>query len=405
MNNNIEDIPKIITDKYQIKKIFTDGGSSAKTMLVEKNKKLVVLKYATWSGIGSSGIPWLKAQSKRLKALKKQLPEAGAKAIPFVYEQYDKDNLFYYTMEYFSDSYPLSIYYFAHPDDAASNYLSDIKKLISFLSLNVYSNGKLPVPKNYVEIVHLTKIKYRLSYLTQTHGEFYKNFLEKKYLHFKSKIYKDLSSLFHEILNEQKLIINNKLYTNAPLILSFIEKSPQIISNLTPKFLPKYAHGDGTLRNYLKLKNGEFILIDVRGIDLPNNAPSRICIPYELGKILRTFYLEVVRKNLFSINVENDGKYIKYTLEYDSSDPSVLVFFDIRKKLEVTMAQHSELNLILTKEPNWIEKVFFAEACHFLADASNRLESDPKGYQTIAYYLIGTILLNEYCERQNIKFF
>lgn len=361
--------------------MFADGGSSAKTLLVADGNCQKVLKYATWEGIGSSGVPWLRAQSARLQELRGFLPSDCSLVVPEVFEEYMGDSFFYYTSEYFHGSEALSVYFFKHPQEARVAYLTEINQLITGMVGYFYAAGRLPVPEGYIGKVHLNKITYRLSYLTQRTGLFWD-----EYLHGTS-----LPRMFKELLTAGTIHVNGREYCNAPRLVAALQNNPHTTASLTPVFLPEYAHGDSTLRNYLFLADKTIALIDVRGNTLPGNAPSRICVPYELGKMLRTFYLEIVRQNAFQVS----GGASSFALEFDVGNPAVAAFLEVREQLINALPTNSALAALLADEPDWLRKTLFAEACHFLADAANRLESDRSGRQTLAYYLIGTILLND----------
>ena len=380
-------IPTVISHRFQIKCVFADGGSSAKTLLVTRAGRDQVLKYATWDGIGSSGIPWLRAQAARLLELKQALPPDAALSVPEVFETYDTDDLFLYSMQYYPGSHSMSVYYFDRPAEALVGYADDIVRLLTLMSENLYSAGRLPVPDNYIEHVHLDKIVYRLSYLTKSSGRFFDTYLATT----------TLPETFAALLDAPSITTNGQRYVNAPALIDRLRHSSHVAA-LTPAFLPLYAHGDGTLRNYLKLPGQRFALIDARGTNLPGDAPSRTCISYELGKVLRTFYLEIVRRNAFQLTRDHHHH---FQLTFDNT-PAVKAFEEIRRGIIEALPRHQALSAVLADEPQWLEKALFAEACHFLADASNRLESDPTGQQTLAYYLIGTQMLNDYCKRNGI---
>lgn len=394
---SLKEIPNSITNKYQVIKQFGTGGSSAGTLLVSDRKKgqSRVLKYDTWAGIGSSGIPWLRAQAARFIELKDILPKAVKDWIPNVYDIYDKNNLFYYTMQNYNHGHPLSFYYFDNPSKNINCFTNDINKILDFLSKYFYFQQKLNVPKDYIYKVHIEKIFYRLSFLLKREGIVYEKYIKNNTFRIGSRDCNDMVTFFSELMKSKNIIINDKEYLNAPFLINNYA-STQTLKKLKPRFLPKYNHGDSTFRNYIKLTD-RMVLIDIRGTNLPNNAPARVCIPYELGKMLRSFLLEVVRNNCFSIKISQfPNKQFNFIFNYQTQNKSVNNFFKIRSLLPSLFKRHDGLNEILINEQDWLMKSYFAEACHFLADASNRLESDMSGYQTIAYYLIGCQLLNDF---------
>src|SRR5476651_1545111 len=110
-------IPKELVNKYVIINTFSSGGSAGKTLLIKHSDgdgSNRILKYAQWEGIGYNGIPWVESQAKRLKVLKKVIPQPAKLLLPSVYELHKSNNLIYFTSESYDNAVPLSSYYLHH---------------------------------------------------------------------------------------------------------------------------------------------------------------------------------------------------------------------------------------------------------------------------------------------------
>ncbi|MFA5088075.1 MAG: ROK family protein [Candidatus Omnitrophota bacterium] len=391
-------IPKEIRDRYKILKKLVGGGSSAGTYLVrDKDGREIILKFATWAGIGSNGIPWLQSQVKRLRELKENLPPLGASKIPEVYDYEEKEGLVYYTLEYLKDGRPLSLYHLEHPEGGPEAFLEDLENMLDLMAEQFYSQGRLDLPEDYIKRVHVSRLNYRMGLLKRQEGEVYERLIKNRPFKFGNGRHRDIASLFNEIWNRSTISINGHAYANAPNLVYALEANPVFMEGITPSFLPRYAHGDALLRNFMRMKDGSIKVFDVRGVDLPDNSPARVDITYELGKFLHGILLEIVRNDLFDMEIRRgSGGELEFELHYDMDNPSVKNFLEVRRKMPELFKNHPGLNKILKDEPRWLVKALFAEASHFLADAINRLENDLSGRHTIAYYLIGTMLLNDY---------
>jgi len=371
------------------------GGSSAGNFLVEDGQgRVVVMKFANWSGIGSNGIPWLKSQFDRLKELKGSLDYTDKKLVPEVYEYVEDENSAYYTLQYYDKGVPLSTYHLHNLDKNEEDFLNDLYDLLSLLSEKFYSQEKLSVPDGYLERVHKERLNYRLGLLYKKEGEVYEKLIKNRSIKITGKNY-ELESLFSRMWALEKIVINGKEYQNTRILWDKFNNM-DLLNQVKPAFLPRLAHGDALLRNFMKLPNEELIIFDVRGVNLPDNSPARIDIPYELGKLLHGILLEVIRNDLFSLEMEEET--MNFHLNYDAVHKGVAKFIQVREKMPDLFKNHPSINKVLKNEENWFGKAIFAEATHFLADAINRLENDPTGRHTMAYYLIGTILLNEYMQ-------
>jgi len=395
-------IPQIIEKQYKIIKKISSGGSVGKILIVkDKAGNNRILKYAEWEGIGYNGIPWTEMQAKRLVTLRKVVSQKAKKLLPVIYVTHKEKKLFYFVSEYYDKSVPLSIYYLSYEGEIIKPLLKDINNVLSNLSNYFYSLGKIKAPKNYLKRNYFGRIDYKLELLKQQKGEIYERYFKNKKFTIDEHTYTDISLFFEDLLKRNKVIINGKEFINATILLARIKKnSPELM----PGFLPKYTHGDLLLRNVLKLPDGKTVFIDVRGVPLPNNYPSRVCIPYELGKILHSIEMEIIRTNNFKMAAFIKNKNLEFQLFYNLENKNIDAFLKIRQKLPSIFSRNKDLQLNLKEEKKWLEQAYLLEALHFLSDVVNRLEQDKTGYHSIAYYLIGTRLLNTFYRRNRHLF-
>lgn len=379
----------------KIIKQLPGGGSSAGTLLAQDaNGREVVLKFANWSGIGSNGIPWLKAQFARLKELKASLSPLGASRIPEVYDYVENNDGVYYTLQYYSEGIPLSIYHFERPEGGSDAFFNDFNELLTFMSEEFYAQGTLEIPEYYLEHVYIARLNYRLGLLYQKEGEVYEKLIKNRSVTLDDGTVYSLAEFFKEVWNLDMISINHTDYLNARILLEQLN-DPVVLEQLKPSFLPKFAHGDGLLRNFMKMPDEQLMVFDVRGVELPNNSPARIDITFELGKYLHGILLEIVRNDAFILEITKNKGVLSFQLHYDLSDNRVSNFLEVREKMPGMLQGHAALNQVMKEENDWFKKALFAEATHFLTDAVNRLENDPSSRHAIAYYLIGIMLLND----------
>ncbi|MCX5667271.1 MAG: 3-dehydroquinate synthase [Candidatus Omnitrophica bacterium] len=394
-------VPKEISDRYEIIKPYTTGGSSADTFLArDRQGRQVIVKHSTWAGVGSNGIPWLRAQYKRLKELKQSLGPEGAAMIPEVYEYHETNELAFYSMQYLEGGKPLPFYFLEHASGGAQPFLDDLESMIDQFCRHLYSRGNLEVPVDYVQKVHLARVDYRFGLLTKKEGDVYDKLISGRPFAIENARYDDISYMFEELSKAPVIRINGVDHTNLPRLISEVKADHGLIERLKPRSILKYAHGDLLLRNVMRMGDGNFRLFDVRGVDLPGNSPSRIDLTYELGKILHSFLLEIVRNNLFDISVRKEGGTFAFDIKYHTSKSAVANFLEVRRRLPEMLRNQPRLMELLKDEPLWLEKALFAEATHFITDAPNRLSQDPSGKHTLAYYAIGTQLLDEFLRSQ-----
>ena len=376
---------------------FDAGGSVASTFLVrDSSGQERILKYADWDGIGSNGKPWLESQAKRLVELRSVLPKEAGQWLPQIYNSgYTAEGAFYVLMEYFEDAEPLSEYYFAAQHNTAEAYLADINSIVDYLATYFYALGTTETPPLHVRQAHIDRVNYRLGLFFTERTETFSRFINNKPVYISNKQHNTMSHFFSDIIKRPKIVINGVECVNATYILQRIGRNPHALQQLTPSFLPRHTHGDSLLRNYLKARDGSIKIIDIRGNALPNNATSSISLPFELGKMLHSTWLEIVRSNQYEMRMVPVRDLLTFEIRPLDSKENVIAFLRVRDELPKLFEENALLMDFLKNDPHWLEQSIFAEACHFLSDAVNRLAQEPTGEHSLAYYLIGTLLLNE----------
>lgn len=386
---------KLIRKKYKTIQSFGHSGSSAGTILVKDkiSGNKYVLKFATWNGIGSSGLPSLKAQSVRLKELSEIKNGEFKNLFPSIIESVSFKNNFFYVMEYFPSSNPVSTYYYRLKSQYTTSFMRNVNKIIKLLSL-LYEIELLPAPPDYIQAAHINRMVNRTNLLTKNYGDTFDLAIKEHPVKFTNYKYGNLTDLFKDLQIYDDLYVNGEKYMNFRKLKQTIS-SRGVLEIVAPKFIPKYYHGDSTLRNYLINKNGDIKLIDIRGTNLPNGVVSKIDIAYELAKILRTFYLEIIRNNDFTIEMSKSSKDVYFEFIFGNKK-QVNNFIKLRTLFLNSIKNYQKENEVLDQEDNLKLKILYAEAAHFIADAINRIESDKTGKQTLAYYLLGLQLYKEF---------
>jgi hypothetical protein len=257
----------------------------------------------------------------------------------------------------------------------------------------------LETPKDYVKKTHIERVENRLKLFIREKTETYQRYVDGKKISMHNFIEQDMADFFKNLIKQEIIRINGKVYKNPLLILREIEKNKKLLNYLTPTFVPEFFHGDSLLRNYLKISDRSIKIIDVRGKNLPHNTTSQICIPFELGKILHSIEMDIVRSDNFSLRVDKIKNNISVEFTYHVNNKNIYELLQVREQMPTVFSKNKALKIFLQNEPHWLKQSLLAEACHFLSDAINRLAQDQRGYHALAYFIIGTKLLNDLFHR------
>ena len=388
---------------YKILKYFDTGGSEALTLLATSpiNKKVIV-KISFWDGIGGNGIPWLISQCQRLKYFEKTLPEKTSQYFPKVYENKGsiKEGFFFYTLEYFPNATSFSVKELLRLNIDVNDAISNV---ISFYSENIYPLNSFTNPNsNYTDLIHLDRMKYRTTLLTTNTGDIFDKCIRPYPFKIGKLFFENISEFFQKIKHKKTLTINGQEYTNLFALQDlFYDNKDYLNKLLKVEILPTYYHGDLLLRNVLISKQSEFKYIDVRGLSIHSKTPSKISIAFEMGKIAHSFFTDLVRDDLFTIEIEEKDNDFDFYFSFKKNE-LCLKNIDIWENFIPSLKTHESLKIAASHEKNLDLSVEFAQAVHFAADAINRMSQDPSGKHTLAYYLISILIFSRFLKKSNL---
>lgn len=262
-NNNIFYLynDKIISDNFSILEDLS-GMSEANTFLIKTNNNIFIRK------IASNGA------AKKLKKQYQYIIENKYLKLPKILNKYEKDNIFYYDMEYFAngETFFTAIHYFS-----VEKSLKTLNEILN--SLN----------KSYITI--------------NNDNKYYNNLFYEKYIN--NNINISLSNLQIKYLQKYDNFFVNDI--EVPNILNLNEYLKLYNSNLNYDI--KNIHGDLTIENILVDTNGNYIIID------PSPMYNNIFAEYsKLFQSLHDKYEYLKNSNSWGIE-KNSIKYADYSTQ------------------------------------------------------------------------------------------
>ncbi|EKS7870100.1 hypothetical protein QCQ72_005092 [Bacillus cereus] len=197
-----------------------------------------------------------------------------------------------------------------------------------------------------------------------------------------------LNNSFQDLIDSNRIIINDKSYMNYKEVLEKLEqKFPEIFTNNITMLI----HKDLAIENILVSEDlSTFKLIDPRG---PGNKKDFADYTYDLAKYSYSlngftaikdneFELVEINHSHFSFQFNRNFQ-IKFDKAYKDSilvlENKILSYFDIDKY--------------------WMERLYLTEACNFLATVPCFLYKSVDSHKGTALYLQGIILLNNLYEK------
>lgn len=329
------------------------GGSMAKTYLIEKNNKQFVRKEINDKNNIKLGSSKLKQQCDWLLNLNDETKDIFPKIIDYKFSE----DICFYDMEYYSVP-TLRDYIFSNPFNFNEIYSIMDKCLIHCQNVNnQVVNSDI---NDYIKTQHLDKMLERCETVVEQ------------------------SPMFKEIFNNECLIINGKEYLNLKLLYDELFDE-EFIKFMEPEYL-NISHGDYTLQNILT--DGKIIkVIDPRG----SKSDS---IYYDISKLFQSCHgkYDLLFDGNYECNyIASTGK-INYQI-YKFTN----LFDNLQNYIELSIPKH--FNSI---DSNWKIKTLFYEASHFISMVPFRYTESVE--ITLLCYAIGIEIMNEvYNLWQNIK--
>jgi len=230
-----------------------------------------------------------------------------------------------------------------------------IDRIVEF-SFQMYRKEIVPMPDNYMDYMHFSRLRRRLDELCR-----------------KTKV-------FQELVPHETITINGREYKNVLSLLKELEK-PTAVKKLQPEFVGSWGHSDLHFSNVLiDVENDNFILVDPRGYPFCDYY-------YDYGKLWHSVNgkYEFVAENLFTLDGTNFELH-KTGIYWECEK--------IKEKLPDILCQYSS-------EPRdtIMMKTEFNEAMHFSSLVPFILDFDGKEERAVVGYYTGVILLNNFMDK------
>ena len=200
------------------------------------------------------------------------------------------------------------------------------------------------------------------------------------------------------------MLVNGRKCRNPLEILREITEDELLFGLFSPNLLGVCASGDPIPDNIVVCDDG-FHIIDPRGDVVWKKSkftgdPTPFYDPlYDVGKLL--FYFtgwKMVRDEMFELGF--DGGRIELSGNVFSLRPKESSMTDLFRKVQSEFLQVSLENGLQDQfcfGDNLLLRLAFITATHFLADTHPRMvgQGEHRKHETLAMYLIGTILMNQ----------
>lgn len=370
------------------------GGSASSTFLARlPDGQLVIVKYSDWPGVSGNGTEWLRRQAEKLLDIQNSYPEEARRLYPRVIQYYSdlEHDVVFYAMEYFDGAEDLTKYWLNNDAISGVELNEQVDKVLSDMARTHYGQEN-STESSDMRVNLLDRAKYRLGLLPIHHGTNYEKLVHTMPFDVGTVHYPDTSYLFEDLLNQRVVTLNGRVYPNLPILLRVLEsKMVEYEKTMGMSLFSPFVHGDLTLRNFLRLPDGTDRIIDVRGKNIHPTSPSKTSIEYDLAKIAHSFFLELIRNDLYSLDAKRVNGLLDFELTYEDSD-GARKYLEAWREFYQTLSANEELKKLFEGHPaDWQRYVELGEAINYISDAVHRFAQDSTGEHPLIYYLQATV--------------
>lgn len=232
------------------------------------------------------------------------------------------------------------------------------KELLECFFGRLYQQQITPCPDDYIKQYYYQRAWHRIHYTL------------------------NLAPVFQDIINAKQIVLNGRLYWNAPAIIACMQASPAFNRLITPKHVSSYVHGDLHFENILiDLGNQKFKLVDPRGY-------CHCDAYYDFGKLSHSLNgkYDFLHKDKFDLSYAIFDGIVTADLQYHDQD-----LVDVYEALKQILNNY----VAVYPEAYSQAKTLFAEAMHFCSDMPFHLKHDQIEQRSIAIYLTGVKIMND----------
>ena len=317
----------------------------------------------------------------------------------------NRNSAFFYSMEY-RPFETLSEYLLCDPAANGQEFFSRLDVALRHQVRMLYDQPETwivadqPGEDSYLQKFYIDRFRRRLTLLADPGANLNSDWIEG------IAPVNHAALMFTRLMSTDTLTINGITYPNLPRLLELLDIHKDKINQIEPKLLG-LAHGDGHIGNIgfeigKRIEDG-FVLFDLRGAD----ANARIDIGYDTGKLAFSFLHALIDRAhalkvpASSLEVNEETREANVRLEFDASQMDIiLLHLELRKQLWGFLQNHQPLTDVFRKmgeEPEiWLVRTQLGEAIQLLGPAPDRLKDDPSGSISMTYYVLTTLLLNNF---------
>lgn len=195
-----------------------------------------------------------------------------------------------------------------------------------------------------------------------------------------------------ELIGQEYLTINGKRFLNALPALRLIEADNGMREKLDPKDLFR-LFGDLHLDNVMAMPEGSrrkrgFALVDPKGVDAEDPV-------YDLAKMLHSIIgrYDFLNNDKFFVDITRGRRGMNINLSFDEASMRIVAYHRLIPAAR-KMLLHYALSEKCEDDPNWIYRLAFAHAAHFLSMPPLHIHTPGNDFEAVAMYCTGVVLLN-----------
>jgi len=312
----------------------------------------VVIKF--YNGHYLRGYLKLKKEVEYLK----NIPKSLKKYFPKVLEVVNEKNLFALSVKNYSNMKSISELSMGHKN--IKDIWAILRKILNFMNKKLYLLKEKKITRDYLRITQFQRVENAIEELSNIPD-------------------------YKELIITKEVTLNGKNMVNAPNLLKQLSEDKNVQEILKPKKLT-YFHGNFHLANILT-DFEDFVFIDPRGEVYGTKD-------YDISKMLCHLYVryDEIHENLFRLKRKGKKAYI-------------LNLLDKRIKKRLDYLQKNLINKEFPKLTKKCEnKLLLLMGFHAISFSSyHARKRKPNKKRSIAYYLCGVKLLNDYVNNNGIK--
>ncbi|MBI4341071.1 MAG: hypothetical protein HY598_02170, partial [Candidatus Omnitrophica bacterium] len=400
--------PKVLRDRFTDLRETEDPGVSATRTFTARfrepgqHRNRLFIKYSdVTDSFDGNDRRWLEAQAKRLLEVEGELPPSVRALFPSVLAFESTPDYAYYVMPLYPRSRSFAQYFLERPYGTTSGFEARVSRIFAALAEQFYGPHLVPGRRGYVRRAYLERMRARLASAQQHTGAAHDRMLRGHPVTIGGTQYANVSYWFEELMRQERIVINGRVYPNLPRLLEALEREAAWLEELEPQQLVTWYHGDLTIENMLIDMDGRVRLMDMRTTGMPDGLGD---IVYDLGKFAFSFLYTLVhaRQIQADVTISVDERLPRVRLRMNRQHPGVGRMLDFDDQLMDWLERQPDLMRLLSADANWQERLELARAVHLVSTIPSMLNVDPTGQRAMAMYAVGTVMLAEVLSKYGV---